>query len=106
MTKKDFVQKWIRWVAYTGREELTVEMEQDLNSLVTDNPTKTDVPNTNTRFAKDVKVKIARCIKGHEFEIGETVLLLESNGDMWLAVNDKGKEWHINEEEATVILNQ
>ena len=53
-------------------------------------------------FAVGVEVEITDCIKGHEFDIGEKVELVEFDDSMWIARNKKGTEWYINEEEANV----
>jgi len=53
-------------------------------------------------FAVGVEVEITDCIKGHEFEIGEKVTIVEYNENWWICRNKKGIEWYINEDEANV----
>ncbi len=56
-------------------------------------------------FASGAKVQITHCIKGHEFEIGEIVEIVDYHkDDLWLAksLERSNQQWYINEEEASV----
>ena len=53
-------------------------------------------------FAEGVKVKIVANTRGHNFEDGDIVTLIEREGDMWLAESELGETWWIAEHEANV----
>lgn len=58
----------------------------------------------NTRFKIGMRIKITRCLHGHEFEIGEVVKIIgnEREYDLslsWLCRNGHGIEWYISEQE-------
>lgn len=60
------------------------------------------IPVVSKSFAVGVEVEITDCIKGHEFEIGEKVTIVEYDDNMWICRNKKGIEWYINEDEGNV----
>ena len=53
-------------------------------------------------FAEGVKVKIVANTRGHNFDDGDIVTLIEREGDMWLAESELGETWWIAEHEANV----
>ena len=56
-------------------------------------------------FKKGSVVKITSCLKGHEFEIGEKVILLTIGADeLYLATNYE-QEWYLSEDEMELINN-
>ena len=53
-------------------------------------------------FAEGVKVKIIANTRGHNFDEGDIVTLIEREDDMWLAESELGETWWIAEHEANV----
>ena len=60
------------------------------------------IPAVSELFAFGKEVEITHCIRGHDFFIGEKVVLIEQKDDMWLAKNKKNQTWYITEDEANV----
>lgn len=71
------------------------------------NGTKLIVPivENDKQLQAGTKVKIVACTRGHEFEIGETVTLIEQidESDSWLAENYMGESWSVAEHEFEII---
>lgn len=63
-----------------------------------------DIPIVSTRFELGKRVKIDRCIYGHNFEIGQTVEIVDheaSQTTSWLCT-DGTNSWWLSEEEGNV----
>lgn len=50
-------------------------------------------------------VKVLHSFQGHEFEIGETVLVVSKSdfGNGWLCRNSNGVEWYLYDEECEIV---
>ena len=62
-------------------------------------------------FTIGAKIQITKCIHGHEYEIGEVVIIIDHEEEnnqttSWLCRNVNGKEWYINEEEGVPLNNR
>lgn len=50
-------------------------------------------------------IRITSCLYGHEFQIGETAIILSRSDDSetWLCTNNKGSRWYVKEDEGELI---
>lgn len=86
----------------TADNSSIIKQYSKAQDLYIDHLEQLNLPVVSKSFAVGVEVEITDCIKGHEFNIGEKVELVEFDDNMWIARNEKGDEWYINEEEANV----
>lgn len=70
------------------------KLEKYINEL------KKSISNT---FTVGDYVKIILCLNGHEFEIGEKVLIKTFEDNQYLAEDEEGYCWYITQEEAIKI---
>ena len=71
-------------------------------------PKESEPIEPDPKFSIGAKVRITKCIYGHEFEIGEIVTIIRYQGDddtvTWQAINDKQQLWWISEEEGEAVI--
>lgn len=63
------------------------------------------ISSVSKSFSFGVKAQITHCIKGHEFEIGEFVEIIDYHEDglrLAKSLERSNQQWYINEEEANV----